>query len=268
MAITAKDVAELRRQTGLGMMECKAALAETDGDVTAAVDLLRTRGLAKMEARVDRTSAEGRVAIALADDRRRGAIVQLNTETDFTANNDSFIKMTQSVADHALAGDLGEATTSQKMTDAIDETRLTTKENVQYARGVVLGGPDKRVGGYAHFNGRVAALIEVTGEVDADLLKDLCQHIVAHQPSPLALTQEHVPADIVAKEREIAKAQAMESGKPENIAEKMVEGKIRKFFDEVVLLRQAYIKDDKKQVQDMLPAGAKITAFCRYQVGG
>ncbi|MEX1016147.1 MAG: translation elongation factor Ts [Phycisphaeraceae bacterium] len=268
MAITAKDVMALRQKTGLGMMECKEALAEVDGDVQQAIDLLRQRGLAKMDSRAERTSAEGRIAAAVSDDGSKGALVEINTETDFTASNEMFQKMADTVAQEALQGPAGEVQLNDTMKAAIDEVRLTTKENVQFARGAVLGGPGSSVGHYVHFTGKVGVLIELDGKVDDALLKDLCMHISAVSPVPLGVTEDEVPADVVAKEREIAKAQAIESGKPEQIAEKMVEGKIRKFYDENVLLRQPFIKDDKKQIKDLLPKGVTIRKFVRYQVGG
>lgn len=268
MAISAKDVMTLRQRTGLGMMECKQALEETGGDMAKAIDLLRQRGLAKMDTRADRASAEGKVAVAVSPDRSKGAIVEVNTETDFTANNEAFAQMIQKIAQEALSQEAGEVSRTDAMQAAIDEVRLTTKENVQFGRGRVLGGPGATVGSYVHFTGKVGVLVEVQGEASDELLKDLCMHISAASPVPLGVTEDDIPADVVEKERQIAKAQAIESGKPENIAEKMVEGKIRKFYDEVVLLRQPFIKDDKKQIKDLLPQGTTIKGFVRYQVGG
>ncbi len=147
--------------------------------------------------------------------------------------------------------------------------RITTKENVQFGRGVVLGGPGSVIGNYVHFTGKVGVLVELTGgSVDEELLKDLGMHISAASPAPLGITEDDIPKDLVDKEREIAKQQAIEQGKPENIAEKMVEGKIRKYYDDVALLRQPFIKDDKKQIKDLLPEGVQIKNFARFQVGG
>ncbi len=272
MTISAKDVMNLRRQTGLGMMECKQALTETDGDAEKAIDLLRQKGLAKMDGRTDRQSTEGRIAIAVADGRAKAAIVEVNTETDFTAANDAFKAVVEAVAAQALEQHAGEVQKSDVMQTAIDEVRLTTKENVRFARGKVLGGTGgSAVGGYLHFTGRVGVLVEVdvTGDAPASeaLLTDLCMHIAAASPPPIAVNQSDVPKEIVEKERQIAKAQAIEQGKPEQIAEKMVEGKIRRFYEDHVLLNQAFIKDDKKRIQDLLPAGVTIKGFVRYQLG-
>ncbi len=265
MAISAKDVMALRKATGLGMMESKAALEEAGGDMQAAQDLLRSKGLAKMDGRADRESAEGKVAVAVSPDGSKGAIVEINTETDFTASNEAFVKLTQDVANLALEQDAGDVEKTDAMQALIDEVRLVTKENVQFKAGKVLAG---NVGSYIHFTGKIAVLIEVEGDADSDLLKDLCMHVSAASPTPLGVNEDEVPADILAKEREIAKAQAIESGKPEAIAEKMVEGKIRKYLDSVVLTRQPFVKDDKKQIKDLLPKGTTIKQFARYHVGG
>lgn len=267
--ITAKDVAALRRKTGLGMMECKEALSEAGGDVDKAVDLLRQRGLAKMEGRTDRDSAEGKLGVAVQDNPPKGAIVEINTETDFTAGNEAFVRMTQEIADKALTLPAGPITRTDAMQKLIDEVRLVTKENIQFGKGQVLGGTgDTRIGSYLHFTGKVGVLVEVGGDAPETLLKDLCMHISAISPSPLGVTEDEIPQEVIDKEREIAVAQAKESGKPENIIEKMVEGKVRKFLDTVVLLRQPFIKDDKKQVKDLLPKGVEVRNFVRYQVGG
>ncbi len=263
--ITAKDVMQLRKATGLGMMEAKKALEETDGDLEAAKDLLRQKGLARMDSRSDRESSEGKVAVAVADDGRKGAIVVVNTETDFTANNEDFGKMMAAVAKAALDQQPGEVQKTDAIQSLIDDVRVTTKENAQFAEGKVFGGPDSKIGSYVHHTGKIGVLIEVAGEVHDELLKQVCMHISA--ANPIALSEDDVPAELVAKEREIAKVQALESGKPENIAEKMVEGKVRKYYDEVVLLRQNFVLDEKKQIKDVLPKGATIKAFARYQVG-
>lgn len=267
MAITAKDVALLRRKSGLGMMECKQALEETGGDLQKAEDLLRQRGLAKMDGRADRASAEGRIATSLTPDAAKAAIVEINTETDFTAGNADFKAMAGQVAIEALKQPVGEVQKNDAIQALIDGVRLTTKENVQFGRGRVVGGPGRMVGAYVHHNGKVGALVEVEGDASKELLADLCMHVVAIVPVPLGVNDQDVPAEVIAKEREIATAQALESGKPQNIAEKMVEGKIRKFYEENVLTKQKFVKDDKKQVKDILPKGVTIKSFVRLQLG-
>ncbi|QDU70250.1 translation elongation factor Ts [Mucisphaera calidilacus] len=268
MAITAKDVMALRKATGLGMMESKAALEEAGGEFDAAVELVRKKGLAKMDTRTDRESAEGRIAIKVSDDKTKAAIAAVHTETDFTANNEDFIKMVEGVADEALKADAGPVEKTDAMQTLIDDVRVTTKENAQFGKAEVLGGAGTRIGSYLHHNGKVGVLIEVDGEASDELLSDLCMHVTAIVPAPLGVNPEDVPQEAIDKEREIAIGQAMESGKPKEIAEKMVEGKMRKYLDTVVLLRQPFVKDDKKQIQDLLPKGSTIKKFVRYQVGG
>lgn len=274
MAISAKDVMALRRKTGLGMMDCKQALADAGGDMDAAIDLLRKKGLAKMDGRSDRDSSDGRIAVAVAEDRAKAVIVEVSAETDFTASNDVFKKMIDAVALEASKQDIGEVTNNDAIQAAVDEVRLTTNENVQFKRGQVIGGASGSgtvVGSYLHFTGKVGVLVAVEGaggDVSDELLSDLCMHVAAISPAPIAVSGDAVPQAILDKEREIAKAQAIEQGKPEQIAEKMVEGKIRKFLDEHVLLRQAFIKDDKKRVEQLLPDGVKVNSFVRYQIGG
>ena len=272
MPVSAKDVQALRQATGLGMMECKKALEETDGDMAAAAELVRKKFGAKMAGRSDRESGEGKIAIAHDDHHTAAAIVKVNTETDFTANNEAFLEMCGKIAELALTQGPGDVTKDEAMEAELEKLRLTTQENIQFGQGKVLGGPGRKVGDYVHFTGKVGVLVEVTlddgAEASDELLRDLCMHVSAVSPSPLGITAEDVPADLVEKEREFAKQEAIDSGKPENIAEKMVEGKMRKYLDTVALLRQPFVKDDKKQVQDLLPKGVSITSFVRYQVGG
>jgi len=273
MAISAKDVMSLRKKTGLGMMDCKQALTETDGDIDQAVDLLRQRGLAKMDSRADRESTQGRIAVAIRDDQSKAVMVEVNTETDFTATNDVFKAMVDQIAAESLKQGAGDVQKSDTMQAVIDEVRLTTKENVQFAHGKVLGGnSDSKVGHYVHFTGQIGVLVEVevsgSGQADDALLTDLCMHVAAASPVPISVDDDGVPQEMVAKERQIAKAQAIEQGKPEQIAEKMVEGKVRKFYEEHVLLKQSFIKDDKKRIKDLLPQGVVIKNFVRYQLGG
>lgn len=265
MAITAADVKRLRQATGLGMMDCQKALRETDGDFEKAAELIRTKYKVKMADRADRENAEGKVAVAVSPDGTKAALVEVNTETDFTANNDAFLAMIKLVADQALAGNPGEVTKTDAMEAAIEEIRLTTRENAQFGRGVVLAA--SRIGSYVHHTGKVGVVIAVEGEASDELLRDLCMHISAISPAALGVNEEDIPADVIEKERVFAKQEALDSGKPEEIAEKMVDGKIRKFYDSVVLLRQPFVKDDKKQIKDLLPAGTTIQSFVKYAIG-
>lgn len=271
MPISAKDVKALRDATGLGMTDCKKALEEADGDMDKAADIARAKFGAKMAGRSDRESAEGRVAIATRDDGTKGAIVQINTETDFTAKNDAFIAMAEKVATLALDQAAGEIKANDAMEAAMEEVRLTTGENVQFGAGTVFESAKPGcVGGYGHFTGKVGVLIQLDTESETpspELVKDLCMHISAIVPEALGVNEDEVPADVIEKEKQHAKQEAMDSGKPEEIAEKMVVGKMRKYLDSVVLLRQPFIKDDKQQVQQILPKGVTIKAFKKIAIG-
>jgi len=271
MSISAKDVKALRDATGLGMTDCKKALEEAGGDMDKAAEIARAKFGAKMATRTDRESTEGRIAIATNADGSKGVIVQVNTETDFTAKNDAFIDMVNTVAKLALELPAGDITANQAMEAAIQQVKLTTGENVQFGKGVVFAaGKPGCVGGYAHFTGKVGVLIELDAEGTTptdELIKDLCMHVSAIVPEALGVTEAEIPADIVEKEKAIALQEAIDSGKPKDIAEKMVIGKMRKYMDSIVLLRQPFIKDDKQQVQQILPKGVSIKAFKKIAIG-
>ena len=271
MAISAQDVKALRDATGLGMADCKKALVEAEGDMDKAADIARAKFGAKMATRADRESSEGRVAIATNADASKGAIVQINTETDFTAKNDSFVAMTEKIAQLALDLPAGDITVNDAIEAAMNEVRLTTGENVQFGAGVVYeAGKPGCVGGYAHFTGKTGVLLQLDTESETpsdELIKDLSMHVSAIVPEALGVTEEEIPADVIDKEKAHAKQEAIDSGKPEEIAEKMVVGKMRKYLDSIVLLRQPFIKDDKQQVQDILPKGVTIKAFKKIAIG-
>jgi len=267
MAISAKDVMALRKQTGLGMMECKAALTEVDGDMDAAAELVRKKFGAKMAGRADRENTEGKVCVSVSDDGTTGAIVQVNTETDFTANTVAFQAMAQNIADLGLLQGPGEISKTDDMERAIEATRITTQENIQFAKGQVVGGEGQKVGHYVHFTGKVGVVVAVEGEASDELLKDLCMHVSAVSPAPLAINPEDVPADLIEKEKAFAKQEAIDSGKPDEIAEKMVTGKMRKFTEELSLTKQKFVKDEKQKIEDLLPDGTTIKAFARYSIG-
>ncbi len=266
MAITAKDVAALRERTGVGMMECKKALEETSGDMEAAVELLRKRLKGKMDERSGRAAGEG--AIAIATSGSAGAMIELRSETDFTARNEIFLAAAQRVAELALEGPDGEVKPSAPMQAIIDEVRMKTKENVSLARGIKVSGGV--VAGYQHHNRQLGALVQGEGALPAELMAGLCQHVTAAVPTPVAVDESGLPADQHAKQRELAVEEAEASGKPREIAEKMAIGKVKKWVDEHTLLGQIYLRelDKKKPVRDYVPKGAKLTRFVRFSVGG
>ena len=260
--ISAKDVMVLRNNTGLPMMACKKALIESDGDVAAAEELLRIQLKGKMDTRTDRVAGEGRIAIAIGDGC--GAIVEVRSETDFTAKNDQFVALADKVAQLALAGEPGTVSATDEITAAVDELRISTSENCSFARGLKLAG--EKFGSYVHHDGKTGVLIQAEGDISDDTLRDLCMHITAAMPVPLGVGADDIPAEAVEKEKHFRTQQAIESGKPPQIAEKIVEGGMRKFFAEVSLLAQPFVRDPDKTIKDIV-GDATIVAFHRWQVG-
>ena len=260
--ISASDVMKLRNQTGLSMMECKKALTEAGGDFAKAEDILRKSMKGKMDAKTDRPAGAGRVAVAVGEGG--ASIVEVRAETDFTAMNDKFIAAVGKVAELALKHPAGTVAAFPEATKIIDELRIGTGENCSYARGRKFAGGT--FGSYVHHDGKTGALLQAEGSISADVLKQICMHIVAKVPTPKGIAPTDIPAEIVERERKFRVDQAMESGKPKEIAEKMVEGGLRKFYEEVALLEQPYVMDETKKVKDIV-GGAKLLAFSRFAVG-
>ena len=260
--ITAALVKELRDATGLGMMDCKRALDETGGDVEAAKDMLRTKGMTTAEKKAGRATKEGLVAIATSADGASAAMVEVQCETDFCARNDEFRAMVADLADLAARQEPGPIDATDEMTSRLQDALAKIGENMGYARGIKIAA--SKVGAYVHHNGKVGVIVGVDGEASDELLSDLCMHIAF--ADPMGIGSEHVPAELVEKEREIARQQAIESGKPAEIAEKMVTGKVNKFLTANALVEQPFVRDDKKKIKDIL-GGATVTAFVRYAVG-
>lgn len=258
--ITAAMVKALRDQTGLGMMECKQALIEADGDAEAANDALRAKGMSMARQKAGRETAEGLVAIV--SDGASAAMVEVRCETDFCARNDEFKAMAADVAAMALAADEGEVQATDEITRRVHDTLARIGENMSYARGVRIAAP--RIGTYLHHNAKVGVIVGVDGEIDDQTLTGICQHVAF--ANPIAITTDDIPPDLVDKEKQIAKQQAIELGKPDNIAEKIVAGKVNKFLAANALLEQPYVKDDKKKVKDIL-GGATVKAAVRYALG-
>ena len=269
MAISAKEVMSLRNKTGLAMMECKKALTEAGGDIDKAEDLLRKKLKGKMEGKADRIAGEGRIGIATSDDGSKAVIVELKAETDFTAKNEGFIKATDELAALALNLDAGSMEPSDEMNAVIDNLRITTGENISIGRIELLTGEggSTTYGQYIHHDGKTGVLIQAQGEVADDTLRQIAMHVAAAMPRPLGLSADDIPADMVAKEKKFRIEQAVESGKPESIAEKIVEGGMRKFFEEVALLEQDFVMDTSKKIKDLVGSGSSLSDFKRWQVG-
>ncbi|MGD1977071.1 MAG: translation elongation factor Ts [Gammaproteobacteria bacterium] len=270
MTISAALVKQLRDRTGAGMMECKKALVETGGDLEAAVELMRKSGLAKADKKAGRVAAEGLVSIAVSDDGRRAAIVEVNCETDFVANGDSFGDFAQAVADAALAHAPAnmEALLDLEIDGAtVEGTRreLIAKigENMNVRRFQLLESEDI-IGAYVHGT-RIGVVVGLSGG-DPELAKDVAMHVAAS--SPLCVAEEDVPAETLAKEREILTEQARNEGKPEAIVEKMVDGRVRKYLAGVTLVGQPFVKDPDITVGSLLgQRDARVTGFVRFEVG-
>jgi len=274
MAITASLVKELRERTGAGMMECKKALVETDGDIDAAIEAMRKSGQAKAAKKAGRIAADGTIELRISDDARRGVLVEINSETDFVAKDENFAEFAGAVADAALASDAADAgALAQQPIAAGDPTTvdmareaLVSKvgENVQLRRLVRFDDAQGAIHSYRH-GVRIGVLVEMIGGDEA-LGRDIAMHIAAS--NPVCVSADEVPAESLAKEREIFRAQALESGKPENIVDKIIEGRMRKYMEEVTLLGQAFVKDPDQQVGNLLKqAGASVVRFVRLEVG-
>ena len=271
MAITAAQVKELRERTGAGMMECKKALTETNGDMEAAIEHMRKTGMAKADKKADRIAAEGKVVIALNDDRTRGAIVEVNCETDFVAGGDDFTGFANKLAELVLAeqpADMDALNALKIDGDTVDEARrgLIAKigEKISVRRFELVNAGAGKLASYQH-GVRIGVVVDVEGG-DEDLGRDLAMHVAASKPQYVSV--DNVPADEVAKEKEILIAQAKDSGKPEEIIEKMVEGRLRKHLAEITLLGQPFVKDPDQTVEKLLKSkSAKVVMFVRYEVG-
>jgi len=267
MAISAAMVKELRERTGLGMMDCKRALTEADGDMEKAIEELRKKSALKAAKKAGRTTANGLLGIKVADDGSRGAIVEINIETDFAAKNEKFIafvaKVTEQLFDSA-DGDL--AALSAGELNAERETLVQEiGENITIRRGEVLTSAAGGISQYMHGDQRRGALVDLT-VANAELGRDVAMHVVAI--NPMVVRSEDVAPEVLEKEREIFASQAADSGKPEEIVVKMVEGRVKKFLAEVSLLDQPFVKDGDIKVSKLLAdAGAEVASFVRYEVG-
>ena len=271
MSISAALVKELRERTGAGMMECKKALVSTDGDIEAAVELMRKEGLAKADKKAGRIAAEGIIALAVSGDGRTAAMVEVNSETDFVASGDDFRSFAQSVADIALAGrpaDLEALLAAPTAAgESVEEARraLVAKigENIGVRRFQIVEGAD-RVGTYLHGT-RIGVLVGMKGGDDT-VARDLAMHVAASKPE--YILESDVPAETLEKEREILTEQAQREGKPAEIVAKMVEGRLRKQLAEITLVGQPFVKDPDIKVGKLLAdAGAEVQAVARFEVG-
>ena len=283
--ITAALVKELREKTSAGMMDCKKALNETNGDLEAAADWLRTKGIAKADKKASRIAAEGLVAVAL--DGTTGAVVEVNSETDFVARNDGFQAAVAEVSKLALAANSNEELAAAKTASGDDVTEMFKKlvgkigENMTFRRMAKLSVSDGAVAGYIHNAvtdgmGKIGVLVALESTGDKAKLGDLAKKIAMHvaATNPLALSVDDLDPAVVQKERDMLKAEALESGKPEAIVDKMVEGRMQKFFKESVLLTQIFVMDGERTIAKVIEDEAaalgtdvKMTGYVRMGLG-
>lgn len=269
--ISAQQVKELRERTGLGMMECKSALTETNGDMNAAEDLLRKKAGAKVEKKSGRTAADGAIGMHVSADRKTAAIAEVNSETDFVAKGDDFIAFANAVAEVVAVKNPSDVDALYALPLKSGDTIAKTREGLVAKLGENIGvrrfaryQSNSQIGGYVHGR-KIGVLVELDGGNEG-LSKDLAMHVAASRPE--CVSKEQVPVEIIAKEKEIFSEQAKASGKPANIIEKMVEGRIAKFLNEVTLLGQPFVKDPDTTVEKLVQAAnAKVVRFARFEVG-
>ncbi len=274
MAITASLVKELRERTGSGMMECKKALVETDGNIEAAIEMMRKSGQATAAKKAGRTAADGIVAIKYSDDAKNAVMVEVNCETDFVAKDENFTSFVDAVANSVLNSDVADV---EALMDAPLHAGEETTVNTAREALVAKIGENMNVRRFQRFQTdtgilvsyqhgvRIGVVVALEGG-DETLGKDLAMHIAAS--NPVCVSAADVPADMLDKEREIFKAQALDSGKPENIVDKIVDGRVRKYLSEITLMGQNFVKDPDITIEKLLAdAGATVTDFKRFEVG-
>lgn len=270
--ISAAQVKELRERTGLGMMECKAALQESNGDMDAAIEAMRKKAGAKVEKKAGRTAAEGAIGIYLSADRKLTAMVEVNSETDFVAKDETFLGFANALASRVAEGNPrdiealnsmavdGVTTVAQKRTELVSQFG----ENMNVRRFMRVAAAAGHIGTYLHGR-KIGVVVELQGG-DEGLARDLAMHIAASRPE--CVSKDQVPAEVIEKEKEIFAAQAKDSGKPAEIIEKMVQGRVNKFLNEITLLGQPFVKDPDTSVEKLLKAAnAKVIRFSRFEVG-
>ena len=268
--ITAALVKELREITGAGMMDCKKALVETEGDKDKAIDWLREKGIAKAAKKAGRIASEGVVAAAFCEKCNTACIVEINSETDFVAKNDNFKALVKKIAEHIVAtkpadidalnaSELDGKTVAEVMTEAV----ASIGEKLSLRRFEVYTSEDGKLATYIHMGGKIGVIVELSGGED-ELGKDVAMQIAAAKPQ--CIGRDDVDADALAHEREVLRKQALEEGKPEKIVEKMVDGRINKYYKEVCLVEQEFVKDSDKTIKDIL-GGVEVRRFARFEMG-
>ena len=266
--ITAALVKELREITGAGMMDCKKALVECEGDKDKAIDYLREKGIAKAAKKAGRIASEG--VVAAASDGKTACIVEINSETDFVAKNENFLALVKKIAEHIVAckpADMDALNASQMdgktVAEVMTEAVASIGEKLSLRRFEVYTTEDGQLATYIHMGGKIGVIVELSGG-DATLGKDVAMQIAAAKPQ--CIGRDDVDQEALAHEREVLRKQALEEGKPEKIVEKMVDGRINKYYKEVCLVEQEFVKDSDKTIKDIL-AGVEVRRFVRFEMG-
>ena len=287
MGVSMEDIKKLREMTGAGMLDCKKALEEAGGDIEKAKEILRIKGLAKAEKKAGRETKEGLVFVLLSEDRKKGAMIELNCETDFVARNEEFQKLAERIARHLLETEenknkmgSGEEVLSQKLYDEpektvevlIKEAIAKIGENIKLSRYCRYDTEDY-LHFYVHGGGRIGVLLDFKApELNDQVLRlaqDIAMQIAAMRPEYVRV--EDIPEEVLEREKRILREQTLAEGKPEHIVEKIVEGKLKKFYQEKVLLEQPFIRDEKKKVSDVIKESGleiEVKRFCRFELGG
>lgn len=268
--ITAALVKELREITGAGMMDCKKALVECEGDKDKAIDYLREKGIAKAAKKAGRIASEGVVAAAVTADGKTACIVEINSETDFVAKNENFQNLVKKIAEHIVAckpADMDALNAShmdgKTVADVMTEAVASIGEKLSLRRFEVYTTEDGQLATYIHMGGKIGVIVELSGGDEA-LGKDVAMQIAAAKPQ--CIGRADVDQEALAHEREVLRKQALEEGKPEKIVEKMVDGRINKYYKEVCLVEQEFVKDSDKTIKDIL-AGVEVRRFARFEMG-
>ncbi|MGM0499830.1 MAG: translation elongation factor Ts [Bacillota bacterium] len=278
MGVTMKDIKELRSRTGAGVLDCKKALNEVDGDVEAAVEFLREKGMAAAAKKAGRVAAEGLVSLNISDDRKKGVLVEVNSETDFVAKNDQFQNLVADISDHLMQTDAEEVEAvenekwfkdeSQTVNDVIKAAIASIGENINLRRFKRVE-TDGYLFGYIHMGGKIGVLVEYANEFDeakVKTAKDIAMHIAAINPE--FLDRDSVDSTSIEKEKKIYREQMLNEGKPEHILDQIIEGKINKYYTQVCLLEQPFVRDDDQTVAEILEDNdMEVKQFTRFEIG-
>ncbi|MGQ9751842.1 MAG: translation elongation factor Ts [Thermoanaerobaculaceae bacterium] len=278
MTVSAQAVKELREKTGAGMMDCQRALKEANGDMEEAIKILRKKGLAAAAKKAGRVAKDGLIAVAVSQDGKRAGMVELNCETDFVARTEQYQSLVHALAQQAMETPVADAAALAQSPFAGDPTHTvaetiasqiaTIGENIVLSRALHWEAAEgMKLGSYLHMGGKIGVLVEISAAADGETIKDVAMQVAAADPR--YVDPGSVPAEVIREEKEIAKAQAAAAGKPEAVQEKIAEGKLAKFYEQVCLLEQAFVKDPNRKVKDVLAERGQVVVkrFARFRLG-